>query len=402
MDKTKLKEFIEKNKWLCVFLLAVPFFNETYPPISYLGDDLVDVLKLIAMAIMIFMLFRKKRKISLLFISLISIEAWWFISTLLNYSLSEILVYRKLLMDIVNALSMALIVECFLDDPKDLLYGLLLNFELSIYPDLVSVFLTPKGQLYFLLGYYSTASLWLLPALCVAFLNIAYNKEYIRSGLLIIACLLITIRTWCATIVVSVMGFLGVIVLWLLLRKIDFKGHKIKLFLSFFVILAIAANLFILFVYTGGSFPLIDAFIEKILRRNTSFTERTVIWKEAMRMISEKPIIGHGFRPEVHASNSAADVFIHSHNQLLQRLNATGVIGLITFIIFHILLIQKVDSSQDSFSRAAVIAAVFSVSITYMTEGYKKFFRFYLIFFLAYHVNAFVRKKLSDTANLLK
>lgn len=400
---SKIKDFFIKNSWIIVFLLAVPFFNEVYPPMTYIYDYIIDDIKVIAMFIMIGILIYKKKKPSLLFFSLLTIEGWWVISTFLNYPYNDSTsysVFHKLFLDNVNALSMGLLVECFMDDPKNLIKGLMLNFELALYPDLVEAFIRTARDNQ-LLGYYSVIILWTLPALCVLFLNMIINKHYIRSICLLAAILAITIRTWCATIVVAFLGFFGVIFLGFILTKIK-KLENYKLHLSFFVTLAILLNVFVLFVYTEGTFPFIDVFIEKFLRRSTSFTERVVIWQEAMRMISEKPIIGHGFRPEVVVTNSTGTSFIHSHNQLLQRLNATGIIGLITFVIFHILVIKKVDESPKSMARDVMIGGVFGVCITYITEGYKKFFRFYLVFFLAYHIAEIVNRKISNTDYLLK
>ena len=396
-----LENFFDKYNWLRVFLLTIPFFNEVYPPVSLLPDYIVDNLKILAFIILILIMIKKKNKPSALFISLIVIEGWWVISTMLNYPLGETGVYQKLFMDNINALSVALIVECFIDDPVNLTKGLMLSFELALYPDLVVAFIKPLKDNQQLLGYYSVVILWLLPALCVLFMNIVLNKQYARSIALLVVIIAITIRTWCATIVVALMAFFGIIILGTILLKTE-KFKDLKLPLSVFAILAVLLNVFVLFAYTGGSFPLIDVIIEKVLRRSTSFSERDVIWKEAMRMIKEKPWIGHGFRPEIMVSNSSADSFIHAHNQILQRLNATGIIGLITFIIFHIILCIKVDRSKNTFLRLVMVSGVTGVCITYITEGYKKFFRFYLLFFLAYHVDEIIQNSYQNADYLLK
>ncbi len=397
----KIRNYIEKHKWIAVFLLAIPFFNEVYPPISLLGDNFEDGIKIIAFLCMIYIMHKKKRKPSVLFKTLVVIEAWWLISTLCNYPLSELTVYRKLIMDNINAFSMGLLVESFLDDPKALIMGLMLNFELAIYPDTIVSFIKPLRDNQQLLGYYSVHILWTLPALCVLLLNIDLNKQYVRSFVLLASILILTVRTWCATIVVAFMGFFAIIFLGLLLSKIGrFKNFKLPLWP--FVVFAIALNVFVLFIYTAGTFPFIDFFIEKFLRRSTSFTERVVIWQEAMRMIREKPLIGYGFRPVIGVANSSADSFIHAHNQLLQRLTATGIIGLITFAVFHVITIIKVDKSKNSFARLVMMGGIFGVCFTYITEGYKKFFRFYLVFFLAYHVDELIRGKVLNNDYLLK
>ena len=203
----EVENFFDKHNWLRVLLLITPFFNEVYPPVSLLPDYIVDYLKILAFIILILIMIRKKNKPSALFISLIIIEGWWVISTMLNYPLGETGVYQKLFMDNINAISMALIVECFIDDPVNLTKGLMLSFELALYPDLVVAFIKPLRDNQQLLGYYSVVILWLLPALCVLFMNIVLNKQYFRSIALLAAIIAITIRTWCATIVVALMAF---------------------------------------------------------------------------------------------------------------------------------------------------------------------------------------------------
>lgn len=400
----KLIAIISNNRWIIIFVLAIPFFNEVYPPMTFIYDYLIDGLKIVSFVTMAFILYSKKRKPSVLFLSLVIIEIWWMVSTIINYpfdSTTYYAVYHKQIMDSFNAFCMALIVECFIDNPKDLLSGLLLNFELALYPHMIVSFVKPYGDNYQLLGYYSVVILWTLPALCVSLLNIFINKRYFRSLALFVAIFAITIRTWCATIVVAFIGFFGPVILGVLLMKIDrFKDFRLPL--SVFVVFAVLLNLFVLFIYTDGSFPLIDVFIEKFLRRSTSFSERGVIWQEAMRMIKEKPLVGHGFRPTIYAVNSTGDQFIHAHNQLLQRLVATGIIGLITFAIFHIFTIAKVDRSENSIERLVLMGGIFGICITYITEGYKKFFRFYLIFFLAYHVDELIKAKYNNSDYLLK
>ena len=140
---------------------------------------------------------------------------------------------------------------------------------------------------------------------------------------------------------------------------------------------------------------MIDVFIEKFLGRSTSFTGRTPIWEKAIEMFFEKPVIGYGFRPSV----TRADGFVamHAHNMILQRLTATGLIGLILFVIFHIILVLKVDKMENTIARIIMIGGVFGINITYLMDAYKKFFRFYLVFFLAYHIDGLIKDKILNT-----
>ena len=111
-------------------------------------------------------------------------------------------------------------------------------------------------------------------------------------------------------------------------------------------------------------------------------------------MFLQKPLIGHGFRPELDTYEGFHA--LHAHNQLLQRLTATGIIGLALFVIFHIVLIIKVDKQENTLARLFMVSGVFAVNLTYIMDAYKKFFRFYFIFFLAYHVEDIIRNRYDD------
>ena len=405
MEETfdKIKLLIKENRWIMVFLCAVPFYNDGYVSFQILSDWQMDYVKVLVFCCLMALMIIKRKKFSLLFLSLSVFEIWWLIATIANYPFSETTVYHKTIIDIINALTVSLIVEYFKDDKNSLLLGLLFSFELAVYPELISVIRNINQNNTYILGFYSTSVLWILPALCVAALCLINTSQKIRSVLLIFACIFIEIKIWCATMIVSLLGQIGLFVFGLLLMVVARKTNKkpIKILLSVFIALSILGNVFVLFFYTGGSFPAIDAFIEKFLRRTTTFTERVVIWQESIRMIKEKPWIGHGFRPVVDVANSFADSYTHSHNQILQCLNARGIVGLAFFTIFHVILCYRTDRIQkNTVDRLVAISSAFAVTITYITEGYKKFFRFYLVFFLAYHIDEIIKDKITNTKSL--
>ena len=396
----KIKNFFKNNRWLLVFICAIPFFNDSYGSYQLIPDWDMDYIKIAVFLFLVSGFIKYKKKPSKLFIVLFVMEMWWLFSTLMNYPLSDTTSYRKLIIDIINALSVSLLIEYFKDDPSSILKGLMLNFELSLYPNLISVFvdLIPHFR-HYILGYYALLILWIIPAIVVSLLYMVNEKKYIRGSILIIACIVTSIEVWCATIIASLFGISFVLLFGLLLFKSK-KLSKYKIPLMLIFVFVFVANLFVLFVYTGGNYPVIDFIIEKILRRSTTFTGRVPIWQEALNMFKQSPIYGNGFRPSV--TIPGGFTAIHSHNQFLQRLNATGAIGLMLFVLFHILLSLKVDSSKNTIQRLIVVSACFGIFLTYITEAYKKFFRFYLVFFIAYHIDEFVINKISGKEELYK
>lgn len=387
----RIIEFFNKNKrWIFVFLCALPFFNDAYVPIQGFLDLFMDNAKTVVVVLLLFLYIKNKKKFSLLTIILFLMEIWWLISTLINYPIKgNDYVYFKLFFDIMSILAMGLIVEYFKDTPKDLIKGLMLNLELAIYPNFVTVLLKNiPGDRYYLIGFYAVLILWFMPAICVSTIYMIQNKKYIRGSLLIGISLLSAAIVRCATITVAFLGMFGTILLGFILFKTNkFKNFKIPLSLLF--VIAVLLNVFVLFAYSGGSFPLIDVFIQKVLNRSTSFTGRTMIWEVAIGMIKEKPFFGHGFRPDVPLSNGLT--VIHAHNKFLQELNVGGVVALFIFVLFHIVLCIKVDKSKNTFARLVMVGACFGISLTYITEAYKKFFRLYLVFFIAYYIDDLIK-----------
>ena len=381
--------------------MMVPFVNDSYSSFKILEDWQMDYVKVGVFFVLSFLIVFKRRKVSKLFVSLLFIEGFWLVSTLINYGFGDKTAIHKTVIDMINALSVAELIEYYRKDPKSLLCGLMLNFELALYPNLYGVITHFVDHGYYLLGYYATLILWTLPATCVGALYISVFKDkpihIIRGVLLILISMFTVFRTWCATMVMATAGMIGIVVLGMILYWFK-PTRNWKIHLSLLLIAIVALNYFVLFVYQGGDYKLIDDFIIKVLGRTTTFTNRTPIWSKAIEMIKEKPWIGHGFRPVVELDNGTS--FIHSHNQFLQRLNATGIIGSFFFLVFHIVLTEKVDRIRNSIERTVMVGAVFAVSVTYLMDAYKKFFRFYFVFFLAYHVNDLIgdrrKKKLSE------
>lgn len=200
---------------------------------------------------------------------------------------------------------------------------------------------------------------------------------------MVVSTLFITIKVHSATSIMAMLGFYGALLGGFLLLR---WNSKFKIKASFLILFVVITNLLILFLVTRGqNIPILDRFLTTVLGRSSDFTGRDKIWLETMRMIKEKPITGYGYRPPIYAHNDFGDVFPHAHNQILQRLLATGVIGLLQFVVFHAEMIRKIDLEENSIGRILMIATVFAICLTYISEAYKKFFIFYLPFFLVYH-----------------
>jgi uncharacterized membrane protein len=294
--------------------------------------------------------------------------------------------------DIACTIMMALVVEYFIDRPKDLINGLHMSFEVAVYSYFIGLILNVVTDGYYRRGLLATLTLWIIPAVCLALLRMIMEKKFVRSGIFLIICFFLAHDIWNATMVVALTGMVFVLTCGFLLFHWD-KKKKYRIPLSILFGIALVLNLFVLFIYTGKNFPFVSFIITKILKKSTSFTQRDVIWAEAIRMIKERPILGHGSRPVLKVANDFASEYSHSHNQFLQKLNESGIIGFAIFLYFHYELIRKVDRSKNVWERLILIASVFAIFLTYITEAYKKFFVFYLVFFLAYHCDSLLKNE---------
>ena len=380
-------KILRKRKWLAVFLLGMPFINETFPTSYFIYIFLPDIFKVVSFAVLVYLFIKQRRKISKLTTVLLISLSWWVIATVLNYADYTFKEYVYLFYDVICMISLALLVELFKEEPTSLIDGLMANYEVALYSYFISVVFGIATEGYYLRGLLNTLVLWMIPGVCLAFLYMVFHKKFIRPLCLLFVCLFIIKNVKSATMIVSLFGMICVIIAGYL-SLVFKKTKRIKFPLALLMAIAFGANLFVLFIYMGkNSFPFIDYVIERILHRSTNFTQRDSIWNESFLMIAKKPFFGYGYRPSIFAENSFAEEFPHAHNQLLQKLLESGIPGLLMFLLFHIILVLKVDKGSNTIARIIVMAAIFGISITYITEAYNKSFVFYPVYYLTYHIN---------------
>ena len=374
-----LKKKILKHQWIIVFLLSLPFVNDSYPTHYYVYSLMKDCFKFVSFLVVLFLFVKKGEKISRLFAVVSAFEVCLLLSTIANQS--EVIV--DCIYDVLGVVFFGLLTQTFLEKSENLVDGVMLNYEVALYPCLLNNLLGITKEGYYPKGLLNTLVLWILPALMLASIKIFVQKRYIRASILIVSCLILVYQVRSTTLTLCVLGTIGLLVLCYLMNR--FANLSLSIWLP--LALIFLASIFFVFFYSGGQNGFVDFLIEKVLRKTTTFTQRDVIWKEAIRMIKEKPIFGHGYMPLIYAENDFGKVFIHAHNQLLQKANECGIIGLVLFFLIHLELGRKIDKIKDAVSKMIAVSFVCGVCITYITEAYKDFYLFYMIFFIAYNID---------------
>ena len=382
---TKTKQYVIGKEWILVFLLFFPFIYKVWLPDGssiYFLDIIRHKWKIVSLVIITILFIIKKKKPSKLFILSLVIEIWTLIITFIKNPSGM----KETILFVSAVLSISGIIELFIDDLDNLLNGLLLNFEIFLYLNFITILLYHSTRGYngahYLLGYYNTMMVFVYPAIALAFIYMFKNKKYVRPILLIVISVLTIVLAGGSTPLGSLIASIGVVILYLLLQKFNIKTKHLNLILF---ILAVAFCIFILFFFVGGKFKLIDFIIEKVLNRNTTFTGRFPIWAKAEEMILNNPIFGYGREVQIEATPGW--FLTHAHNTYLTNLVFTGLIGFIPFMIMNVMIVNKLDKQRNCLLKYILAGLLFGIFISFVTEAYQKEFMFYIIYFLAYNID---------------
>lgn len=377
---------LKNNVWIIIFLLFFPFLCVLNLHTGNNIDNLeffFELLRLASACIVLMLFIYKKKKPSLMTFMLFVMTSWQLIVSCLTNKKIVVSIY-----DLAAALAIPLLIEMYLDKPKDIIRALMLSYEVAVYLNFPSFFYYPGRLLEyertFLLGYYCVVIQFFLPAIGVALVNLKMDGKNIRSYSLMFISFISIILSWSGTNKAMVIASSMLLVLGLILYKFN---KKIKL--TYLFILVLASSFFVIYIFKPGVFPVVDYFITKILNKSLTFSGRNIIWERATEMVKESPIIGHGFRTSV--LTSAGWRAGHAHNAFLDKALVGGFPQLVLFILFNLSLTIKIDKDEYSLIKLVLISLIFGVFITFITESYLNFYRFYSLLYITYYLSDFVK-----------
>ncbi len=162
----------------------------------------------------------------------------------------------------------------------------------------------------------------------------------------------------------------------------------ILLILNYFKIFPLnikKATIILLFLNLGIVFFQIQqyfaSFIENVLKKSVTFSGRTALWNMAIDYIKQRFLFGYGM-------NSSEDLMkmyvglVHPHNQLLQVLFQSGVLGFSIHILFIGSCLYKLSKLNDKKLYNFMIIVYFSLFIALIADSWTSTPYFYMIFFL--------------------
>lgn len=354
-----MKVKLYKLNWrrFLLILLMFPYFE----PASVTGtvELFYNTCKVISCCFVLFIVLEyiKKKEEIILYIGA------WLMTTLLSSYVNAGNIYSSFVYVITCLGWSILVIYCgCLWEKKDFFIAYLFLMDLLYVINLGSIIINRAVGDNFFMGH-NDAYIWrYIPMIVVSRL---LEMEDMDNKVTSITWFQIVLATLTMTISYSPSGLLTLVffpVVYILFTK-----TSISYWQALFFILAMNIGMLMFNVHYLFSF-----FIEKILKRSVSLTGRDLIWQQVKSYIVAKPILGYGksLDKQLFVLKKNYYVFVHSHNEFLQLLWETGIVGTALFFLLLYKVCQKLNSSrtrESAIIMAGIIAELFALLINAST-----------------------------------
>lgn len=286
----------------------------------------------------------------------------------------------------VSIIAVALLIDFFSVYGDKLLSATLLNMEVLIYANALSILRyyplgmyriwTGSYRAYFL-GYHNNFIAYVLPAIVIALLYMRVTGARFRPCLLIVVGCMSIVRVWSAT---SICGLLALGVM-LLVEKTSLRSW-ITFLRIFLVTFSIDILISVFRVMTR--IPWVAWIITSLLHKRVTLTGRTVIWDSFSRLFAASPWVGYGKGVEALSGTGYS-----AHNQWFQFLLEGGIVGLILFLLFNFIVGRHLAQHKNSRIVYVFYAFFVSLYIIFVADVYLSSPWLYMPYILAYHAHRF-------------
>lgn len=367
------------------FVILFPFFNPTslkYIPTLNGVYDLIQVWKLLVI-VFIIAIYIMGRRISLPIILICLLQIISITTSLLN-GISDTKIYTNALL----AIGFSIITEiAILNDFNKYiktLFGILISIMsincllCLIYPDglkMASLYTNWKNPMFFV-GIDNALIKEIIPFLVIAYYfrlcddNAIINRR--KTGWIFlytnVICFITLLVANSATGIVTFILF--TVLIWTYSiwnnRRFSYK------------ILLLAYLVFFLGVIVLGSNLQIISSITSFFGRTNTFTGRTWLWKNAINLITERPILGYGYTS---GNIRIWGGMFSSHNMFLEMTIQGGLLYLGIFLLITFYAIRQNVNAKVNYSNV-IFAGIFSYLIIGLLEvGINTFY--YMLIILA-------------------
>lgn len=323
------------------------------------------------------------------------------LSTLMNYSISLRNGLVSVLYSELTLIGIVILFNYMINrNAVNFIRALLLIYELLLIVNFLSILVAPNGlyntgssyRHYWLLGHQNQIVLYSIPGMAV---SLFYSKYVIKSKFLSIRTLgLVTVvfltilLVWSATGIVGYFVFAGIILL----------GHFKKLHIDLKWGLLGSFLIMIFFVILGQQ-DVFKSFVENVLRRDLTFSNRVMIWSLALALIVRRPWMGYGVE-SYQATMLRFNGLYTPHNRYLYLVYRGGIVLAVLFLIIIVVASVKIKKNTDTALSVFISGCIFSFLIMMNFESFASAV-FYVPIILALYLDEFVKQDaLSDSIRL--
>lgn len=272
-----------------------------------------------------------------------------------------------------------------------LLVGLAIGFSIATFAQIFQLIIQPdlwilpdKKEVtgYIMGGNYNQVGICLLVTILLDLLCIRISRWFY---LLLIPCGVICVAI---PLMVGSMTAVTAIILFMVICMIPSKHLRRILIMVVFI----SVFLFQILVCFNGkgieNSDLMVWFIEDVLQKDITFTNRTHMWDSALRVIVESPLWGYGYPDKEWYLNNMSSFAIGPHNILLATLIYGGVFAFVIYICLVGYAIIQVWRVQNYWADC-IGAGLAVVSMMSLMEVYSISILFTIIVLAEYHHQLF-------------
>lgn len=370
------------NKVLMYFIILFPFFKPEYLVRIPIISILFNAWKIISWIIVI-LLILKRGRLTKQFLLLLLFCFWLTFITIIKMG-----DFKTVFTFSISIISLSYIVEEGIRNIKSFIKSLILCFEIVIYINLISIILFPQG-LYttgstligtalsnWFLGYDNTHIAYYLPAYIVSYIYMNLFKKSFRGKALIIAILLSSIICWSATTMVGIF-------MMILFSALPCIKRNTKIFnLKNYLLLTIFLFLFIVIFRMQNKFEFL---IVDILKKDLTFTNRTILWEITLTYIVKHLLFGYGWQSaSIRHLMYNSKTIIFAHNQILEYLYLGGIVCIIIYLSLWLYAIKSTKKNKNNENIQIIHVAFLILQILSITEVYLNPIMYLVLIFTVY------------------
>lgn len=219
---------------------------------------------------------------------------------------------------------------------------------------------------------------------CMALFSFSLaNYFFIKHNKLSLLCSIIIIyfNIFLPHIATAIVGA-GTIVITYTLISLLMRLKKFSLSFNSFFGIGLGVTVSVVFLRIQKYFSFI---IEKLLNKSMDLTGRINIWDDSYRFIFDKYIfLGHGMPREGNFILWHSQLW-QAHNQMLQTLYESGLVGTILFYYLIYISFNQLKFMNNKKYSLILCAVLFSMLIMMITEIYGYYIPTYTLFILSYY-----------------